>query len=82
MASEKLPNVSEEKPWAVDLCHRPSEAGFRVSEKSATLYFFSRTGAGWCRNPFEKIYPVSLKIKNLKMAKVVFIHAGNLLIAY
>jgi hypothetical protein len=40
MASEKLPNVGEEYLRAVDLCHRPSEAGFRVDEKPAPLYFF------------------------------------------
>ena len=40
MASKELPNANEEKSRAVDLCHRPSQAGFRVGEKPATLYFF------------------------------------------
>lgn len=41
MASEEFPNVGEKKLRAVDLCHRPSQAGFRAGEKPATLYFFS-----------------------------------------
>jgi len=40
MAPTELPNANEEKPLAVDLCHRPSQAGFRVGENPATLYFF------------------------------------------